>query len=180
VTFSRIAAAAAAVLTVLLLQATLVAPVTSPLPVSLPAVLVAAVALCSGPGTGMSLGFTAGLIADLGSAHPAGVLALAWLGLGLGCGLLGDPDRRLVKQVLIAGTSCAVVASVVTVLLAVLDSTGTSVGGAAATALGQLPLTALGDAVLAGAVVAVVGVFLRSAALRPARPPAPRGAVPRG
>ena len=38
----------------------------------------------------MSVGFSAGLLADLGSHHPAGVLALAWLLLGLGCGLLAD------------------------------------------------------------------------------------------
>ena len=82
-TRARVAAALAAIITALLLQATLVAPVTAPWPVSLPAVLVAAVALVDGPATGMSLGFAAGLVADLGSHHPAGVLALCWLGVGL-------------------------------------------------------------------------------------------------
>jgi hypothetical protein len=67
----------AALLTALLLQATLVGPLAMSVPVSLPAVLVAAVALVDGPATGMSFGFTVGLFADLGSSHPAGVLALS-------------------------------------------------------------------------------------------------------
>jgi hypothetical protein len=76
---ARVAAALAALLTALLLQATLIGPVTMPLPVSLPALLVAAIALVDGPGAGLAFGFAIGLIADLGSEHPAGVLALCWL-----------------------------------------------------------------------------------------------------
>ena len=93
-TRSRIAAALAGILTVLLLQATLVAPVCTPFAVSLPAVLVAAVALVDGPATGISFGFAAGLMADLGSRHPAGVLALCWLGVGL----RARPDQSRVRR----------------------------------------------------------------------------------
>jgi hypothetical protein len=87
----RIAAAAAAIITALLLQGVLVSPLATPVPVSLPAVLVAAVAMVDGPGVGMALGFSTGIIADLTSRHATGVLALAWLIVGLVCGLLATP-----------------------------------------------------------------------------------------
>ncbi|MEP6851326.1 MAG: hypothetical protein ABJA87_01460 [bacterium] len=79
----------AAIVTVLLLQATVIGPLTVPLPVSLPAVLVAAVGLRAGPAAGIGFGFSAGFLGDLGSDHPAGVLALVWLGVGLTAGVLG-------------------------------------------------------------------------------------------
>ena len=50
---TRLGAAAAAVLTCMLLQATIVAPLTAPFPVCLTAVLIGAVGLTDGPGTGM-------------------------------------------------------------------------------------------------------------------------------
>ncbi len=57
----RALAALAAIITALLLQATLVAPLTMPVPISLPALVVAAVALSDGPGAGLSFGFATGL-----------------------------------------------------------------------------------------------------------------------
>jgi len=173
---SRLAAAVAAVFTALLLQATLIGPVTAPVPISLPAVLVAVVALYSGPGTGISLGFAAGLLADLGSAHPAGVLALAWLGLGLAAGMLADPDRSWVRQALLAGTGCAVVAAGVTVLLALLDSSAAD--GAAV--LVHLAPTALGDGLLAVLLIPAARSLLASPALRSSRAATTRRALPRG
>jgi rod shape-determining protein MreD len=163
-TRARVLAALAAMLTALLLQATLVAPVASPWLVSLPAVLVAAVALVDGPGSGMSFGFATGLLADLGSQHPAGVLALCWLGVGLLCGLLAD-RRTLRRDVLTAGFVCGVASIVATGLLVVVN-TAASISDAVVYAVP----TALGDALLAIAVLAVVRRMLRTDSLRAAHP----------
>jgi len=110
-------------ITALLLQATLVGPLTLPVPVSIAAVLVAAVALVDGPATGMSFGFSLGLIADLGSRHPAGVLALSWLALGL---LAGSASaRRSVRgDAAIAGILCAVSSTAAAMLLIVVHADG--------------------------------------------------------
>jgi hypothetical protein len=159
----RIAAAAAAILTALLLQATVVAPAAAPIPVSLPAVLVVAVALVDGPGTGLALGFAMGLIADLGSHHPAGVLALSWLVLGLLGGLLGR--GRLLRDVVVTGGLCGV-GSAVTGLLLVLVG-----GGPTAHDVLVQTLPAIGgDLLLALPIVALVRAMLRNPALRAPRP----------
>jgi cell shape-determining protein MreD len=86
---SRLVCAVAAGLTALLLQATVVGPVTFPVAVSLPALLVIILGICAGPGIGLGFGFALGLLADLGSGHPAGVLALAWMGAGAVGGIVG-------------------------------------------------------------------------------------------
>lgn len=161
-TRSRIAAAHAAVLTALLLQATLVAPVTMSAQLSLPAVLVAALAVNCGAGAGISVGFAAGLVADLGSSHPAGVLALCWLGIGVVCGLLVEAARSLRAQVVLIGVVCGVGSSLATLLLTALGEPGATVLGAAR---GLLPSVA-GDLLLALAVTPIVRWFLRSQALR--------------
>jgi cell shape-determining protein MreD len=164
VTRARVAAALAALITALLLQGTLVAPLTMSVPVSLPAVLVAAVALVNGPASGMSFGFTVGLIADLGSGHPAGVLALSWLGLGVVCGLAAD--RRTVRgDAALAAGCCAVAAMFATLLLTVVHA-----GGATAwlAVRGAVP-AGLGDALLALAVVPLVRSFLGTDRLRAPR-----------
>src|SRR5947209_2068432 len=106
-TRARVAAAAAGIVTALLLQATLVGPLSGWVPISLPAVLVAAVGLVDGPATGMSFGFAAGLVADLASSHVAGVLALCWMGVGTLAGLVAD-RRSLRKDALTAGVVSAV------------------------------------------------------------------------
>jgi cell shape-determining protein MreD len=163
-TRARLAAAMAGILTVLLLQATLVAPLAAPFAVSLPAVLVAAVALVDGPAAGMSFGFAAGLVADLGSHHPAGVLALCWLGVGLLCGTFAD-RRSLRRDALTAGIVCGLAGSAATLLLALVTS-----GGTAWDAARDLVPTAIVDAVLALLVLAVVRRMLRSDSLRAPHP----------
>jgi len=155
-----VTAALTGMVTALLIQAGVVAPVTAPWPVSLPLVLVAAVALVDGPGAGMSLGFAVGLVADLGSPHPAGVLALCWLGVGLVCGMVAD-RRSLRRDALAAGSVCAVGSALATLLLAVVH------GGALATdAVVYLLPTVLGDTLLALGVLAVVRRMLRTDSLR--------------
>ncbi|MEO8889520.1 MAG: rod shape-determining protein MreD [Jatrophihabitantaceae bacterium] len=164
-TRARVAAAVAVILTAMLLQATLIGPVTLPVPVSLPAVVVAAVALIDGPGSGLAFGFTTGLLADLGSTHPAGVLALSWLGVGLLCGLAAD--RCTVRRdVATAAVICALASLVAGALLALLHSGGATVG----TALAQVVPAGLGDAVLALAVVPLARLLLRTDSLRAPRP----------
>lgn len=151
-------------ITALLLQAALVAPVTAPWPVSLPAVLVAAVALVDGPAAGMSFGFATGLLADLGSNHPAGVLALCWLGVGLLCGTVAD-RRSLRRDAMTAGLVCTAGASVATIVLAVTHS-----GANAPDAIVLAVPTALVDALLAGAVLTLVRRMLRTETLRAPHP----------
>jgi rod shape-determining protein MreD len=164
-TRARIAAAMAGILTALLLQATLIAPVAAPVPMSLPAVLVAAIALVDGPATGMSFGFAAGLVADLGSQHPAGVLALCWLGVGLACGRLSAARRRLRADALTAGVVCGLAAAVATVLLAVVHT-----AGSLSDAVTYVVPAMAGDAVLALGVVTLVRRMARSDSLRAPHP----------
>lgn len=162
---ARVFAALAAVLTALLLQATLVAPWSGPVPVSLPAVVVAAVALVDGPGAGIPFGFAAGLIADLGSTHPAGVLAVCWLLVGLVCGLAAD--RATVRRdAAVAALGCALAAALGTILLTVVHSGGATVGAAA----GRLLPSLAGDALLALAVVPLVRAMLHTPSLRAPHP----------
>jgi len=162
-------------ITAQLLQATLVAPVTVPAPVSLCAVLVAAVALAGGPGTGMAFGFAAGLLADLASRHPAGVLALCWLGVGLVVGRFADPyaggpdfsglgarRRGIRMDVIITAVAATVAGFAATVVLLVIGSDGTTAAGLLPHAAGAL----LGDAVLALAVVPLVRAAAGSRVLR--------------
>jgi cell shape-determining protein MreD len=163
VTGPRIATAVAAVVTALLLQATLVGPAAITAQLSLPAVLVAAVALEAGPGTGMCLGFATGLVADLGSSHAAGLLAVCWLALGIGCGLLADPHRSALGQILLAGPACALAGAVATLGLTVVGEPG----GTALGAIRALPPSLLGNLVLAVLVVPIVRRFLRSDLLSP-------------
>jgi len=159
-TRSRVAAAAAAILTLLLLQAAVVGPSVGQWAVSLPAVAVAAVAFVDGPATGMSFGFTAGLIADLGSAHPAGVFALAWMCIGLLCGRQVD-RHSLRHDAVLAGMVCGLAATASTLVLTVVHGRG-SVGQA----FGTLLPTVLGDVVLGFGVVALARWMLASDTLR--------------
>jgi rod shape-determining protein MreD len=170
VTASKIAAAFAGVLTVLLVQASLIGPLTFPVPVSLPALMIIVVALYAGPGAGLGLGFGTGLLADLGSDHPAGVQALGWLAAGLLAGKLGGivTQRRFgVRGVAALAAVLAALSSIWTgLLLAVLGSHG-------ATALSVLhdvvPIGLL-DALLGLAVVPLVRAVLRIQGVRSPRP----------
>jgi cell shape-determining protein MreD len=163
---ARIAAALAALITALLLQATVVGPALAPAPASLPALLVAAVALVDGPGTGLAFGFVAGLVADLGSEHPAGVLALCWLGVGVSCGALASSLAGVRRDAAVAALACGLAALVSQSLIAVFA--GDSNGIVEAIRL-VIPATLL-DALLALAVVPLVRAFLHSEALRAPRP----------
>jgi rod shape-determining protein MreD len=167
-TRTRALAALAAILTALLLQATVIGPVTLPVAVSLPAILVAAVALVDGPGAGLSLGFVAGLLADLGSNHPAGILAMCWMGVGLLCGCVGGV-RTVRVDAAFAALACTAASLLADGLLAVTRTGSVSVGAAFA----QLIPVALGDAVLALAMVPLARRMLRNDALRPRHAPAP-------
>jgi hypothetical protein len=113
----------------------------------------------------MALGFATGLIADLGSTHPAGVLALCWLGLGLVCGLAAE-QRSVRRDAALAAVACAIAALIAALILELLHAGASGVGSA----LVQLIPSGLGDALLALAVVPVVRMFLRSGTLRAPRP----------
>ena len=165
-TRARVAAAIAALLTALVLQASLVGPLTDAVPASLPALLVAAVGLVDGPGSGLAYGFAAGLVADLGSEHPAGVLALTWLGVGLLSGLLKAPNARLRHDVVLAAAVTALAGVVSTALLAVLGYDGATLTDAVRYAVP----TVLFDLLLAVAVVPLVRLFLNTDRLRLPRP----------
>jgi len=160
----RIIGAAAAIITALLLQATVLGPACAPLPVSLPAVLVAAVALVDGPATGLAFGFTTGLVADLGSRHPAGVLALSWLLVGLLCGAVAD-RHRLRRDALMAGVAAALASAVAGVLLVVVHE-----GGTLRQVLSGLLPALLVDVLLAVAVCGLVRRMLRTETLRAPHP----------
>jgi hypothetical protein len=158
----RVIAAAVAVITALLFQAGLVTPVVAPLAMSLPAVLVASVGLMAGPSAGMSVGFSAGLLADLASPHPAGVLALAWLVLGLGTGLATDPRRRPLISIALAGLAAGVVGLVVVVVLVAVGSPSAPLGTVVPLALPS----ALGDLGLALIVLPMTRAIVRAVPLR--------------
>ncbi len=161
---ARLVAAVAAILTALLLQATVIGPVTLPWVVSLPAVLVAAVALTDGVAAGMSFGFAAGLVADLGSHHAAGILALSWLGLGLMCGRISG-RHRLRRDVLVAAETAAGSTALAALLVVV-----TTVTGDVLVVGRELLLALLGDLVLAIVLVPLVRRMLGSESLRAPHP----------
>ena len=162
----RVAAAIAAMLTALALQAGVLSAVTMSVPVSLPAVLVAAVALRDGAGTGIAFGFSTGLVADLGSNHPAGVFALTWMVVGMLCGL--GADRSSVRRdALIAACVCTVAAAAGSVLLVVVGADGATVTDTLRTLVPCL----LGDLVLAVLLVPLVRRFLKVDVLRAPKPP---------
>ena len=171
-TFTRVAAAVAGMLTALLVQASLVGPLTFPVPVSLPALLVIVVGIYAGPGIGMALGFATGLLADLGSDHPAGAQALCWLAAGLVAGMLGG----LVLQrgygtrgvAALAALLGAATSGVLGLLLAILGSHAAT----AVLALTYLIPVGLTDALLGLAVAPMVRSLLRAQGIRPPRPAA--------
>ena len=165
---ARVAAATAGIATALLLQASVLAPAAGHVPISLPAVLVAVVALIDGPATGISFGFACGLAADLGSSHPAGILALCWLGVGLAAGLFAD-RFHLLRDTAAVAVICAVAGAVTTVVTAMLTTplhTGSQLGGVVTAVLPTL----LGDAVLALLLLPLVRRMLRSHRLRRPHP----------
>jgi cell shape-determining protein MreD len=170
VTASRIALAAAGVITALLVQATLIGPLTFPVPVSLPALLVIVVGIYAGPGIGMGLGFTTGLLADLGSDHPAGVQALCWLSAGLVAGMLGGlATQRGYGTRGVAGLAAllgAATSGVLGLLLAILGSHAAT----ALLAVRYLIPVGLTEALLGLLVVPLVRTLLQAQGIRSPRP----------
>jgi rod shape-determining protein MreD len=166
---SRTAAALAAVITVLLIQATVIGPLTFPVPVSLPALFVIVVGIYAGPGTGVGLGFATGLMADLGSDQPAGVQALCWLGAGLVAGILGGlVSRQGYRRRSVAGLAAllgAATSVAVTFALAVLDTHGASVW----LAVRDVVPVGLVDALLSLLLIPVVAAMLRAQGIRAPR-----------
>jgi hypothetical protein len=183
-TFSRLVAALTALVTAMLLQATVIGPLVMPLPVSLPLIVILAVAVLQGPSTGITFGFAGGLLVDLSSNHPVGVLALTWLLAGLAAGVLGGmvtavtgagrraPSAIRVQrshrtrrrpQALLVGLIGAVTAAVTAIMLTVIGS-GTD------PLLRQLvravPAGAL-EAIIALLVVPMISFALGTVALRP-------------
>jgi len=169
-TASRIAAAVAGVLTVLLLQASLIGPLTFPVPVSLPALLVAVVGIYAGPGVGLGLGFCTGLLADLGSDGPAGVQALCLLGVGVAAGKLGGLAVQRGYRTRAVAALAAVVATGGTAAAGLLFSVLGSHAATLALTVRCLPPTAVTDALIALAVVPAVRRLLRGQGIRPPRP----------
>ncbi|MDQ6938488.1 MAG: hypothetical protein M3140_12385, partial [Actinomycetota bacterium] len=176
--------ALATLATSMLLQATLVGPLVLPLPVSLPAVVIAVVGLLAGISSGLVLGFAGGLLADLGSGHPIGLLALLWLGLGLLAGVLGglvapvEPPPRTGRpvarqsgagrhraQALLAGALAGSAALAGSLLLEVFGAGNDPLG----TAVLRVAPAAVLDALLALLVVPLVAVFVSPPPSR--RPP---------
>lgn len=161
---TRAAAAVAALITALLLQATIVGPLSLPSSATLPGLLVAVVAVRSGPATGMTFGFVTGLVADLASNHPAGVLALTWTLLGVVAGLVGTvPGHETRRR---AAGAAAVTTTLATVVAGVL-LTAAGQAGQGTQALRWSPATLLVELLLAFFLVPVVSAFLRARALRP-------------
>jgi cell shape-determining protein MreD len=162
---ARLIAAATAALTALLLQASLVAPLTQPVPVSLPAVLVAAIALVDGAGTGLAFGFVLGLLADLGSPHPAGVLALCWMAVGLACGTV-SAWHSIPRGALVTAVACGLATLVGDVILVAVGSSGATLAGAVR---GAGPAAAV-DGALALVLIPLLRAFLRTDSLRAPAP----------
>jgi rod shape-determining protein MreD len=169
-TVSRIAMAAASVITVLLLQATLIGPLTFPVPVSLPVLVVVVVGIHAGPGVGLGLGFATGLLADLGSDHPAGVLALCWMASGSVAGIVGGlATERGYATRGVAGMAAVLGAAsswLVAMMLAILGSHAAS----AWLAFRDVIPVGLVEALLGLIVVPVVRAMLRSQGIRTPRP----------
>jgi cell shape-determining protein MreD len=162
---ARLVAALTAALTALLLQATLVAPLAQLVPVSLPAVLVASIALVDGAGTGLAFGFALGLLADLGSPHPAGVLALCWMGVGLGCGTVAA-WHSIPRGALVTACACGVATLVGDVILVAVGSSGATMLGA----IEGVGPAAVIDGALALLLIPLLRAFLRTDSLRAPAP----------
>jgi len=170
VTISRVAMACAGVLTVLLLQATVIGPLTFPVPVSLPVLLVIVVGVYAGPGMGLGFGFATGLLADLGSDHPAGVQALCWMAGGLVAGIVGglatERGYRTRGVALFAAGLAALTSWLVVLLLSILGSHAATVW----LAFRDLIPIALTDSLLGLLVVPTVRSMLRMQGIRGPRP----------
>ena len=162
----RVCAAIAALLTALLVQATVISPVLIAVQVSLPLVVIAATALHEGPGTGIAFGFAAGLIADLSSGHAAGIDALCWMVVGLLCGLSAD-RTKIRRDALVATVLCTAAGVAATLIEALVHTRGVGV----ASAFDSLVPAVITNAVLAAILVPLARWFLDLERMR--KPAAP-------
>jgi rod shape-determining protein MreD len=145
-----------AIAAVVVLQGVLVARI--PLPGGRPnlaLLLVVGVALAVGPGAGLATGFVAGLVMDLLSDHPAGVLALCFALVGFAVGLLETTPERSVFWPLVVTAFAAAGAQFV--FAAVSGALGAG-GGAA---IHELPAAVAYDVLLTPFTVPVVAAVER-------------------
>ena len=121
-------------------------------------VVVVAIALVGGAGMGMSAGFAAGLLVDLLSDYPAGMLALVLCLAGFGCGLGRAAAKRGVLVPLLVVAAAAVGTRLgYAALLAIVGSPRLDWR----VALAALPGSVTYDLVLAVFVVPVVAAMYR-------------------
>jgi rod shape-determining protein MreD len=129
-----------------------------PLPGGTPSlllVLVVAIALAAGASAGMVAGAATGLLADLGSAHPVGVLTLCFGLAGFLAGLLdADTQRSVVRPLVVVAVGAAGTYLGYVGLLALLNRP-------AAGGVGDLPSTVVYDVMLTPFVVPVVAAVAR-------------------
>lgn len=149
-------AVALAVVAAVVLQSAVLARL--PLPGGAPSlvlVLVVAVGLSGGASAGLATGFGAGLVTDLLSAHPVGVLALCFALAGFLAGLLeADVERTVLLPMVV------VAVATVGVHLAYLGVLGL-LGLSAAGGIAELPGTAAYDVMLTPFVVPLVAAAAR-------------------
>lgn len=152
-----IALCACAVVLAVVVQGTLIARL--PLPdggPNLVLVLVVGVGLAAGATPGMAAGFGAGLLADLLSAHPVGVLALCFAVVGFMVGLLDtSSERSIFWPLVVTAVAAAGSYSAYAAIMSLLRSGSTS------STLGVLPATVLYDVMLTPFVVPVVALVVR-------------------
>ena len=155
-TGTRVFAVGLAIAFAVLLQGTLFARL--PLPGGVPnlaLLLVVGVALAGGTAAGLGCGFAAGIVMDLMSDHPVGVLAICLALVGFVVGLLEtDPDRSVFWPMVVV----AVAAAAAQVLFAALAGL---LGAGGAAAIRQLPAAVAYDVLLTPFVVPVVAAAER-------------------
>ncbi len=147
----RVFAAGLGIALAVVLQGTLVARL--PLPGGAPnlaVLLVVGVALAAGPGAGLGCGFVAGLVMDLMSDHPVGVLAICLTVVGFAVGLLdADPDRSAFWPMVVVAVAAAGTQLVFAALAGLL-------GAGAAAAVHSLPASVGYDVLLTPFVIPLV------------------------
>lgn len=161
-TLPKASAAGLAIAVAVLLQGTLLARL--PLPGGAPnlaLLLVVAVGLAAGSSAGLGCGFAAGIVIDLLSDHPVGLVAVCLALTGFGVGLLdAETGHGAVWSLVVVAVAAAGTQLLYAALVALLT-------GRAGGALADLPGTVAYDVMLSPFVVPVVAAAerrLRSAA----------------
>lgn len=117
--------------------------------------LVVGVALAAGANAGLGTGFATGIVMDLLSDHPVGVLALCLALVGFAVGLIDtDPDRSVFWPMVVTAFAAAGAQLVFAALSAALSH-----GGGAA--LDELPAAVAYDVLLTPFVVPVIAAAER-------------------